>query len=378
MVRRAMSGVMVWAAALLFLLMLQSGAVEASPNQDQIFLDEQVVLWERVSDARLSPEQRWIAERTLIEADDARMLLTVFRGLAEPIRVVRLVDPNVELVERVVEIDPVGVNASLGMYPSSGRTYGDAELRIPVPVQIAYARGRVWDRLARSAEPESERHAALISCLELAENDVQINAIITAATHNFLPEVRAWILAAYVNPDIQDSTRYRAGNLLAQSMDRMPASEAREVRESLIDAAWRERGSFFATRMGQRLRWSDPRVDALKLDAYLQDRSRFDLVMSGVISDMLRHFSEIGNDHAFRNELENLQRKHTQRLRELRDAAHAAGDDEPVKSYEEQAKIEMQAVRQKWMERIDAWVERNRTRIEERAAELEMQLRPRS
>ncbi len=199
---------------LLFSLLSPSLRAESAPPATT----ESEAVWRVMIDPAKPPLDRAVAERTILTAADSSLLRTVFESLDDLVR---------------SETESFHPN-NIGAYPGFGSLEGDAQF-LPVGAQIVYARHRVWNHLARNAEPADERRRVLASLFPLAESHTLKMALLQSlSTQNWSPEIEqavgAWFLDRSQPYDIRSTA---ARSLVNRNY--------RDWRETVLEEAWRLR-----------------------------------------------------------------------------------------------------------------------------------------
>ena len=329
----------------------------ATAESDDLDLSELLAV---VNDDTIPCEDRAAAERALIESAYVSILPEVFSSLADP-----------------VGQREISIKAAVAGTPST--TIPESDCRsLPVPSQIAHARLRIWYELARNAEPEEERTRIFVALFDDSETDRQFQQLMSMSIHNHSEalEEKLWSLFADRNNDANTRGRSMA-TLVSVTGVHARANLIRRHRPKIIEYAWEERGSDVATNVGGffgSTRTQDPYLNALKLDWYDRQRNARDShsnrSMIDVLDRMEFHFGNISGVYKQRRGTTSDKAVDIARQRmALRREARETGDDTKLREFEAEVAAQQQAELELRIERIDAWIERNRDRLEREAEE---------
>ncbi len=366
-----------WMISLVIVSVVLNGVDASSPPSDGFFgppgtgappppvnmeYEDQIELWRTVNNSLVPFERRLAAERELLLVRDVNFLEVAFAGLVEPVEVIHLPNFDAGLHLRVERREmPIG---------STGSMKPEWDAAQPVATQIANARERIWAFLANSAEPAEDRHDINVALFEKVQSEHHLGRLVaTGVRRNWTPEVRELLVAIYRDRERDESIRHSAAHTLRDMSHATPFEEQRHVNEQLIATAWEERGSNLARRLGQRWGTKDPRVAALRLDVYDHEVERAGRITDFAVHLIDTYFGNISGSYVDLRSAEGHQRwiEYRDRRMALREEARETGDDTKLRAFEAEVAAQEQAELELRIERIDAWVARNRNRLEREA-----------
>lgn len=352
------------------------GVVEEVPTTEQlvsILSDRHVPAVARIEAERLLigrvEENHLIEERRTMRGRlDPQALRFIFRELNQFVHIIE--EKEVILFEKVVDGRIEYRAPGQPFYPSSGDDpEGDAN-RLPPHAQVYYALGRVWSDLVRYAEPKDERHSIFNDLLDEAATEFQHLKLVHGSRWNWTPPVREHVLKLYMNQDHSARLRYSAAHTLLDMHHATPHMEILTIRDELVAAAWAERGSELALRMGQRLRETDPRVAVLKMDWY--DHEVEQSAKTGrppgaahMIDGYFGNISGMYRDPRAPLTEEELEQR-DKRLA-LMQEARETGDDTKLREFKEEIAEQQRKEFEQRVEKVNDWIEANRERLEQEA-----------
>lgn len=336
-----------------------TGAPPPPVNMDY---EDQIALWRTVNNSLVPFERRLAAERELLLVRDVNFLEVAFAGLVEPVEVIHLPDFDAGIHLRVERREmPIG---------SAGSMKPEWDAAQPVATQIANARERIWAFLANSAEPAEDRHDIYVALFEQVQSEHHLGRLVaTGVRRNWTPEVRELLVAIYRDPERDESIRHSAAHSLRDMIHATPFEEQHHIMEQLIATAWDERGSNLARRLGQRWGTEDPRVAALKLDVYDHEVERAGRITDFAVHVIDTYFGNVSGLYVDPRSAEGNRRwlEYRDRRLALREVARETGDDTKLREFEAEVAAQQEAELERRIERIDAWVARNRDRLEREA-----------
>ncbi|TVQ52850.1 MAG: hypothetical protein EA377_09335 [Phycisphaerales bacterium] len=334
-------------------LFVQSCGVAAGSGDHDL-----VELLAVVNDHTIPCEDRAEAERELIESShDVSMLPILFSNLADPI------------FSTLAQAE-VPIEAAYASIPGTGSAETDC-LYLPTEAQVAYARFRIWKAFSRNGKPEDVRMQVYADLFEEANSRVQFVHFIGESRRNWTPKVREHIMSIYQDPEQSAHARLAGAHTLLDMRRATPDLEQRQIRERMIAIAWGERGSEFPLRMGKRLGFEDPRVAALKLDGYDHEVERAGQSTPSAVHLIDTYFGNVSRLYIDRRSAEWSRRwvEYRDERIALQEEARETGDDTKLREFEAEVAAQQQAELELRIERIDAWIDENRDRLEQEAEE---------
>lgn len=236
------------------------------------------------------------AEARLASCDDARVLEYVWRCLEQPVAFVQAVELRDGRFVEAQEHHLVHPLAIIALVPGAGSAEGDRGS--PVGAQIAYARLRVWDSVTRSAGTAAERSGVLLALLNREQGDFAKINVLRACMKNWSDPTGAAVESIALDAGEGCRVRSEATRLL---MVRKVESFPR-----LVEAVWLERHTPCADELSKRLTQTrtgmdpmyDPKVMLLRIDAFDRLRQQGRVTAAGAIAMELNNYGRLGFNQA--------------------------------------------------------------------------------
>lgn len=303
-------------------------------------------LIEIVSDPELPHKARAAAEHTLMERHDSEALRLLLPQFNRPLLL-------------------IGTYGSPDLGPE-----GDAYM--PPEHQVRYALDRVWRHFAQNGQPEEQRKRVYAALIDKCETDRQWQAMFEAAIWNHSPELEQKLWAIIADRDRAQPVRTASVNLLVTVAPRKHTSQ-------IVEVAWREKGSVFATNVGGRLggpRNRDPRLGVLMIDWYERERNlatrHSRMSIAQLVDRMDASFQNITGLHRDRRaSMSSDEIEHRNKRLKLWQEARETGDDTKLREFEAELAERQRQELETRIERIDAWITANRERLEQEAVAFE-------
>lgn len=313
---------------LVFIITVALAATASQAEDDLGWLTEQL---EILADADQPAAEREAAERVLMESSDARLLRPLFHRL-----------------------DALG-----------------NDWRMFTLVSLRY---RVWNHFARHAQPEETRQRIFAELFDEVETEYQIRQLIAAAgsNHSEVLEKQLWLL--FADREQPAAIRIASASALSQTTHRHSYTSFAHYSHRMIEYAWEERGSEVAMSFGARVSYH-PLQNVLLLDWYERERDsvtrRSPLSMKDVVDRVDQSLKNITGLYEPRRGTNCDKTVAIARQRiALQQKARETGDDTMLREYEAEVAAQQQAELELRIDRIDAWVARNRDRLERKARRI--------